>query len=107
MSLSDAVIGAVVFQNVAGEDWLGVVGGNAGRGNGVCGFDVAVSMIHGNDFDVSQFLLKMIDGHKNSPPSSRFAICPAPVLKIWYCFDCKLILLKRGQKHIERRLTGN
>ena len=65
MSLSDAVIGAVVFQNVTGENRFCVIGSNAGRGDGVCCFDVAVAMIYGDNFDAFQFFHLLNSSSKN------------------------------------------
>ena len=55
VTFPDAVIDATILQNVAGEDRFGFIGSHSGRGNCVCRFDIAVAMIHGNDFDVIQF----------------------------------------------------
>ena len=65
VSLSDAVIGAVVFQNVTGENRFCVIGSNAGRGDGVCCFDVAVAMIYGDNFDAFQFFHLLNSSSKN------------------------------------------
>ena len=56
---ADPVIGSIVFKNVSGKDWLCFVSGDSGRGDRVGSFNVAVAMIHGNDFCVSDF------SHKN------------------------------------------
>ena len=57
--VADPVIGSIVFKNVSGKDWLCFVSGDSGRGDRVGSFNVAVAMIHGNDFCVSDF------SHKN------------------------------------------
>lgn len=55
VSLADAVIGSFIFQNIAGKDWFCVIGSDSGRCDSVCSFDVAIAVIHGDDFDVFQF----------------------------------------------------
>ena len=51
VSLAHAVEFAVVLQNAAGEDRLGVVGDEAGGRDCIRGLDVAVAVIDGDDFD--------------------------------------------------------
>ena len=38
-----------------GEDWFSFIGFDAGWGDGVCCFHIAVAMIYSNDFCVSEF----------------------------------------------------
>ena len=49
--LAHAIEHAVVLQDAAGEDWLGVVGDEAGGCDRVRGLDVAVAMIDGDGLD--------------------------------------------------------
>ena len=55
VSFADQVVNAVVFQNIPGEDWFSFIGFDAGWGDGVCCFHIAVAMIYSNDFCVSEF----------------------------------------------------
>lgn len=55
MTFPDTVIDAAILQNVTGKDWLGFISCYSSRRHGVGCLDVAVAMIHGNDFDVIQF----------------------------------------------------
>ena len=55
VSFADPVVNAVVFQNIPGEDRFSFIGFDAGWGDGVCCFHIAVAMIYSNDFCVSEF----------------------------------------------------
>ena len=55
VSFADPVVNAVVFQNIPGEDWFSFIGFDAGWGDGVCCFHIAIAMIYSNDFGVSEF----------------------------------------------------
>ena len=55
MPFADPVIDSVVFKNVSGKDRLCFISGDSGRCDCVGSLNVAVAMIHGNDFCVSDF----------------------------------------------------
>ena len=53
---ADEVILAGIDQHIPGEQRFGIISGNSGAKTVVCGFDVAVARVHGNDhFVLIQF----------------------------------------------------
>ena len=55
MSFADPVIGAIILQNVPDENRICLVSYDSGGHDSVCSLNVAVAMIHGDDFCVFDF----------------------------------------------------
>ena len=98
MSFADPVVNAVVFQNIPGEDRFSFIGFDAGWGDGVCCFHIAVAMIYSNDFCVSEF------SHKNT---SVFVLIDSAGCTDVVLLCCEISIRKSEEKDIEGKLNWN
>ena len=55
VSLANAVINTLVFQNIAGEGGRRVICRDSGGRNGIYRFDVPIPVVHGDNFQIAQF----------------------------------------------------